>query len=102
MTPTQADAAARAGTAIIIDVREPEETAQTRIPGATLIPMSELLSRLAEVPRERTVIVSCHSGGRSETVCLYLEENEGFRGLVNLEGGITAWHQSGLPIEGSA
>jgi rhodanese-related sulfurtransferase len=31
-------------------------------------------------------------------VCRYLEENEGFSDLVNLEGGIVAWHQAGLPI----
>jgi rhodanese-related sulfurtransferase len=31
-------------------------------------------------------------------VCRYLEENEGFSGLVNLEGGIVAWSQAGLPI----
>lgn len=97
MTPQQAKAAVDAGDAIIIDVREPDEVAQAAIPGATHIPMGDLLDRLAEVPRDRTVIFSCHSGGRSESVCRYLEANEGFDGLVNLEGGIVAWHQAGLP-----
>jgi len=99
MTPAQASAAVSAGEAIIIDVREADETARARIPGATIIPMSELIDRLAEVPRDRTVIFSCHSGGRSENVCRYLEENEGFSGLVNLEGGIVAWSQAGLTVD---
>lgn len=98
MTPQQAKAAVDAGDAVIIDVREPDELAQAAIPGATHIPMGDLLDRLAEVPRDRTVIFSCHSGGRSESVCRYLEANEGFDRLVNLEGGIVAWHQAGLPI----
>ena len=49
------------------------------------------------MPRDRTVIFSCHSGGRSQNVCEYLEANEGFGQLVNLEGGIVAWAQAGLP-----
>ena len=101
MTPQQAKAAVDAGQAVIIDVREPDEVAQAAIPGATHIPMGDLLDRLAEVPRDRTVIFSCHSGGRSESVCRYLEANEGFDQLVNLEGGIVAWHQAGLPVSGA-
>ncbi len=98
MTPQQAKAAVDDGAAVIIDVREPDEVAQAAIPGAVHIPMGDLLDRLAEVPRDRTVVFSCHSGGRSENVCRYLEANEGFADLVNLEGGIVAWHQAGLPL----
>lgn len=98
MTAQQAKAAVDSGDAVIIDVREPDEVAQAAIPGAAHIPMGDLLDRLAEVPRDRTVIFSCHSGARSESVCQYLEANEGFDQLVNLEGGIVAWHQAGLPI----
>lgn len=98
MTPQQARAAMDAGTAVIIDVREADELARAAIPGARHIPMGDLLDRLAEVPREGTVIFSCHSGGRSEDVCRYLEANEGFSDLVNLEGGIVAWAQAGLPV----
>ena len=84
--------------AIIIDVREDDEVAQAAIPGAVHIPMGELLDRLDEVPRDRQVVVICHSGGRSENVCRYLEANEdGFENIANLEGGIVAWAQSGLP-----
>ena len=98
MTPEQAKAAADAGDAVIIDVREDDEVAQGAIPGARHIPMGDVLERIAEVPRDTTVIFSCRSGGRSENVCRYLEENEGFSDLVNLEGGITAWSRAGLPV----
>lgn len=99
MTPTQAKAAVDAGTAIIVDVREDVEVAQAAVPGAMHIPMGELLDRLGEVPRDRQVIFLCHSGGRSENVCRYLEANEdGFAGVANLEGGIVAWSQAGLPV----
>ncbi len=98
LTAQQASAAVEAGAALIIDVREPDEVAQASVPGARHIPMGEVLDRLAEVPRDVQVIVMCHSGGRSEAVCHYLEENEGFDGLANLEGGIVAWHQAGLPL----
>ena len=62
--------------------------------------MSQLPQRRREqrAVGDRTVIFSCHSGGRSESVCLYLEANEGFEDLVNMEGGIVAWHQAGLPV----
>ena len=49
MTPEQAKAAADAGDAVIIDVREDDEVAQGAIPGARHIPMGDVLERIAEV-----------------------------------------------------
>ena len=51
--------------AYILDVREPDEVAQARIEGAQHIPLGSLAARLDEVPRDRTVYVLCHVGGRS-------------------------------------
>ena len=98
ITAQAAKAALDADKAVLIDVREPDEVAQASIPGALHIPMGELLERIAEVPRDRRVVFICHSGARSDSVCRYLEENEGFGDLANLEGGIVAWHQAGLPL----
>lgn len=98
MTPQQAKAAVDAGTGVIIDVREPDELAQASVPGAVHIPMGDLLARLGEVPRDRTAIFICHSGARSDSVCQHLEANEGFTDIANLEGGIVAWYQAGLPV----
>src|SRR5512146_1888777 len=43
----------------LLDVREPDEWAQAHIAGATLIPLGELEKRVAEVPRDRDVVVVC-------------------------------------------
>lgn len=82
--------------AYLIDVREAEELAQARVEGAHHVPLGELVARFDEVPRDRTVYVMCHVGGRSAQAVQYLEQ----QGIdaVNVEGGILAWYQSGLPV----
>ncbi|GAA2440924.1 MULTISPECIES: rhodanese-like domain-containing protein [Agromyces] len=82
--------------AYLIDVREAAELAQARVEGAHHVPLGELVARLDEVPRDRTVYVMCHVGGRSAQAVQYLEQ----QGIdaVNVEGGILAWYQSGLPV----
>ncbi|WP_022889931.1 rhodanese-like domain-containing protein [Agromyces italicus] len=86
--------------AYIIDVREPEELAQARVDGAHHIPLGELAARLEEVPRDRTVFVMCHVGGRSAEAVVYLEQ-QGFD-AVNIDGGILQWYRAGLPVETGA
>jgi len=73
----------------LIDVREPFEHAQARIDGSVLIPLGSLESQLAEVPRDRPVVVHCQSGGRSSRAAEILRRH----GYVahNLLGGIRAW-----------
>lgn len=80
----------------ILDVREPQELAQARIDGAHHIPLGELVERQGEVPRDRTVYVLCHVGGRSARAAAYLEQ----QGVdaVNVDGGILAWYRAGLPV----
>lgn len=80
----------------ILDVREPEEVEQARIDGAQHIPLGSLVERLDEVPRDRTVYVMCHVGGRSAQVTQYLEA-QGFD-AVNVTGGIVEWYRAGLPV----
>ena len=81
--------------AVLVDVREPNEVAEVSVPGALLIPMSELTEHLEELP-EGTFYVMCHSGGRSARVVTALEQ----RGYdaVNVVGGITQWQEEGLPV----
>lgn len=75
----------------LIDVRQPHESAIASIPGAKLIPMSEIMSRVAELDRGREAIIHCHMGGRSARVIEALQRS-GYEGkLTNLAGGITAW-----------
>ena len=83
---------------MVLDVREPWEWAQGHIPGAVLIPMTEVPRRLKEIPADRTVIVACHSGNRSETVTWYLRA-QGYRDVFNMMGGMVAWARAGYPVE---
>jgi rhodanese-related sulfurtransferase len=73
----------------LLDVRFPEEYTENRIPGALLIPLSELTRRLDELNRKQPYIVYCHSGPRSAVAALILNQHR-FDAL-SLEGGIRDW-----------
>jgi sulfur-carrier protein adenylyltransferase/sulfurtransferase len=73
----------------ILDVREPFEYKIANI-GGTLIPQSEVPRRLAEIDREREIVVQCKSGGRSQRIAEFLKQS-GYPNVVNLAGGILAW-----------
>ena len=81
-----------------IDIREPEEFQQDRIPGATLLPMSEMNTRLQELPKDEEVVLYCRTGNRSSYVLDILSAN-GYNNLMHLDGGIQAWYNSGLPVD---
>ena len=74
----------------LIDVREPFEYEIARIDGSRLVPLAELESRIAELPRTGLLVLQCHSGGRSAHATRLLQE-AGFENAINLEGGIDAW-----------
>jgi rhodanese-related sulfurtransferase len=82
----------------MIDVREPHEHDEVRIPGARLLPMSEFLERYQEeLPEDAELMIQCRSGGRSAEVTRVLLER-GYRAL-NVAGGILAWESAGLPVK---
>ena len=83
--------------AFILDVREPSEWTQVHIPGAVLIPLGALPDRLNEVPKDKEVIVVCHSGNRSAKGRDILRA-AGFNRVTSMAGGMTAWQAQGLPI----
>ena len=74
----------------LLDVREPEEFQICRIPGSTLIPLSELPSRLVELEGRSEMVVHCKSGVRSAKAVKLLRE-AGFKKAKNLSGGILRW-----------
>lgn len=91
LTVTELKARMDAGEAItIIDVREAEEWAINRLPGAVHIPMGTVPARLEEIPRDRLVVLQCHHGGRSAQVTQFLLQ-QGYSDVANLAGGIHAW-----------
>ncbi|WP_297990654.1 rhodanese-like domain-containing protein [Anoxybacillus sp.] len=73
----------------IIDVREDEEVAQGKIPGARHIPLGQLLERMNEVNKDQEHILVCRSGNRSGMACQLLE-SYGYR-VVNMTGGMLEW-----------
>jgi sulfur-carrier protein adenylyltransferase/sulfurtransferase len=75
---------------VLIDVREPFEYDICRIDQARLIPLSELPARLSELDSADEIVLHCKSGSRSAKALRILQE-AGFKKVVNLEGGITAW-----------
>jgi rhodanese-related sulfurtransferase len=82
--------------AVLLDVREPEETASGRAGVAVTIPLGELTERVDELSNDRTIVVVCRTGNRSLIAASALKM-AGFD-AVNLDGGMLAWQDAGLPI----
>jgi len=73
----------------LLDVREPYEYQIAQI-GGKLIPQNDVPQRLAEIPRDREIVVQCRSGARSQKIAEFLKQS-GYSQVVNLAGGILAW-----------
>ncbi len=84
--------------ALILDVRQPEEYANGHVPGAKLLPLSDLEARIEEVPADQAVFVICRSGNRSKTASELLAA-KGKHDIRNVEGGMVAWQNAAYPIE---
>ena len=80
----------------LLDVREDEEWAAGHIAGAQHIPLGELGARLAELPKDVTVVAVCRTGHRSGVAAGGLRRIG--RDAENLEGGVAAWQRAGLPL----
>ncbi len=82
---------------VLVDVREPHEVAEVRVPGVVAIPLAQVAVRAQEIPEGDVVLVICRSGARSLKAC---EQLEGMgRKAVNVAGGTLAWVDSGRPTE---
>lgn len=75
---------------LLLDVREPWESAICQIPGSTLVPMQVLPARLPEFDPDQPVVCVCHHGGRSAHVAMWLAR-QGWPEVYNLTGGVEAW-----------
>lgn len=89
-------AAAHRDGAFVLDVRERFEYEDGHVPGARLIPMSNVHARLGELPRDRRIYVICASGNRSYTAASWLTA----AGLdaCSVRGGTSGWMRSGGPV----
>lgn len=78
---------------VLLDVREPHEFAITALPGAVLIPLGDLETRIGELDPAVPTIVYCHLGVRSERALAQLRA-AGFADARHLTGGVDAWSRT--------
>ena len=74
----------------ILDVRQPNEYEAGHLPGAKLIPLPNITSRLGEIDPDKTTVVYCAVGGRSR-IAAQMMVAQGFSDVYNLSGGFKAW-----------
>jgi rhodanese-related sulfurtransferase len=100
ITPCELHAQKACGKAVeLLDVRTPAEFGAVHADYARNVPLDSL--QPAELMRDRAadrpLYVICQSGGRSKLACEKFQA-AGFRNVVNVEGGTSAWAAAGLPV----
>lgn len=86
--------------ALVLDVRAQGEFSGGHLTNARNIPEKELKTRAGEIDKwkDKPVIVHCATGNRSQGAANVLK-GLGFKEVFNLQGGINAWNQAGMPLE---
>jgi rhodanese-related sulfurtransferase len=83
---------------LLVDVRTPREYEfDGHVEGSRLLPLSMLQQRMHELPKDKTLVLVCRSGSRSQTACEILA-NAGYENVTNLRGGMNDWKRNGLPF----
>ncbi len=96
LSPEEVARGMREGRMLLVDVREPNETALESYPDAAHVPLSTFDPDAIPDPGEKQVVFACRSGKRSVTASLAAQER-GYRYDAHLAGGIIAWKAAGLP-----
>jgi len=81
----------------LLDVRTDAEIAQGKISQGEPLPLHLIPLRMGELDKDATTVFYCRSGGRSAQAAAFVSAN-GFTDVYNLQGGIIAWANSGLPV----
>jgi rhodanese-related sulfurtransferase len=81
----------------LLDVRRPVEYKQGHIKGAELIPLDELSTQMARIPKGREISCVCESGSRSSLAARRLSV-QGYK-VSNMKGGMAHWIRTGLPVK---
>jgi rhodanese-related sulfurtransferase len=98
LTPAQAHELAAKGEVQLVDVREDNEWAAARIPGAIHAALSRLGSEAADLPNDKPVVFYCMAGARSAKA-VEIARSLGLAHIRHMGGGISAWNQAGYEIE---
>ena len=96
LTPDQVARGLTEGRMLLVDVREPNETAVERYPDAVIVPLSRFDPAAIPDPDGKQVVFACRSGRRSVTASLAAQD-QGYPYKSHLAGGIIAWKAAGLP-----
>lgn len=91
------DVASLPADVVKIDVRTPAEYELGTIPGFVNIPVDELRGRLAELPKDRLIVVTCAIGLRGYLAYRILKQH-GFTNVKNLSGGYKTWSAATMPV----
>jgi SulP family sulfate permease len=83
--------------ALLLDVREPDEYDRGHLPGSRLLPLRRILDEGPYLPRDRTLLLSCRSGRRTQRA-MHMLYDMGFDVVYGLRGGILAWRAEGLHL----
>jgi len=94
---TELQALLAQGGVCLVDVRTDAEIDRGYISGAKKLPLHLLPIRLHELDHALPTVFYCQMGGRSAQAAGFAAA-QGFTEVYNLQGGITAWAQSGAPI----
>jgi len=86
--------------ALVVDVREQAEYAQSHILNARLLALSQIEAKMGDIDKfkDKPVILYCATGNRSNSAASILRKG-GFSKVFNLSGGFSAWQQAGLPVQ---
>jgi rhodanese-related sulfurtransferase len=87
------------GKATLVDIREPQEHAGGVAPGAQLLPMRQLASRLSEIPNDpkRPLLLICNTQNRSSATYKMLRD-KGYTNVRFVHGGMSEWTRRGWPL----
>jgi hydroxyacylglutathione hydrolase len=86
------------GNAEVVDVRGAAEWEAGHLPGVRNIPLPLLADRLAEIPRDRPIVLHCQGGSRSAIAAGVLRAH-GFDAVSNFQAGFPAWARANRPVE---
>jgi adenylyltransferase/sulfurtransferase len=98
LSPKEVSERVGSGELKIVDVRENWEYARDHIPNATLTPLGQIIARPQEAITIDNVVFVCEVGQRS-AVAAEMAAAVGMQHVFNLEGGMQAWRNAGLPVE---